>query len=449
MDVFKAFYPTCHDFMDLDKGNHGEYGPDDQSAAVTRAVSVAMSRLAVRLGEDAMRRLAAAFGRAETCALYCGAIAGIRAPYKSADAISRNGNYYLFSVFMDVFYQRLPEKFDAPLARPETDGLPLGAISPATRGLLRQINAAQTAALDTVPVDPDMAVRGVRRLARMAPPANPAEMPQDRDARKHFLLRMLPIYHQHEKTFDKGNNWHGRTHATRSFVFSVAMANILREKGVDVDMNAVALGTAGHDTGRENNGRDTKDSEARSADIVNATVDQLYPGAAGEAWKGQVKASIRAKAANQTTLEGYLFKSADSLDYSRISDLEPKRFPFLREPIVTRDGLVVAADDSLRRQLMKEARLLAERTDPGAARSGEIKQFQTQLAKLSARRAPQNEMKVVQELQKVVEDEIHAKETEQTETLSDAQIVDLVENAIRDNPQDFPLLAKYYLNADA
>ncbi len=58
-------------------------------------------------------------------------------------------------------------------------------------------------------------------------------------------------------------------------------------------------------------------------------------------------------------------------------------------------------------------------------------------------------MKVVQDLQKVVEDEIRAKETEQTETLSDAQVIDLVENAIRDNPQDFPLLAKYYLNADA
>lgn len=35
----------------------------------------------------------------------------------------------------------------------------------------------------------------------------------------------------------------------------------------------------------------------------------------------------------------------------------------------------------------------------------------------------------------------------QAETLSDRQIVGLVENAIRSNPQDFPLLAKYYLDA--
>ena len=38
-------------------------------------------------------------------------------------------------------------------------------------------------------------------------------------------------------------------------------------------------------------------------------------------------------------------------------------------------------------------------------------------------------------------------ETAQTETLSDQQIVELVEMSIRDNPLDFPLLTKYYLNA--
>ena len=335
VDVFKEFYPTCHDFMVLDKHNHGEYGPDDQSAAVNRAVSVAMSRLAVRLGGDAMKRLAAAFGSAETCALYCGAAAGTNAPFQPEDAASRTGNFYFFTVFMDVFYQRLPEKFDAPLAKPEIrGGLPLAAVSTDTRNLMRQINEAQTAAVDTVPFDPNAAVRGVRRLERMASPANPDAMPQD-------------------------------------------------------------------------------------------------------------------KAVNQTTLEGYLFKSADSLDYSRIADLDPKRFPFLRESIVTRDGLVVAADESLRRQLMKEALLLSKRTGYGTARGNEVKQFQIQLAQLSASRAPENEMQAVQDLQKEITDDIHAKEIEQTNTLSDAQIIDLVENTIRDNPDDFPLLSKYYLNADA
>ncbi len=40
------------------------------------------------------------------------------------------------------------------------------------------------------------------------------------------------------------------------------------------------------------------------------------------------------------------------------------------------------------------------------------------------------------------------REIEQTETLTDRQVVELVENAIRTRPQDFPLLTKYYLNAE-
>ena len=39
-------------------------------------------------------------------------------------------------------------------------------------------------------------------------------------------------------------------------------------------------------------------------------------------------------------------------------------------------------------------------------------------------------------------------EIDQTESKTDAQIVELAENAIRDNPQDFPLLTKFYLEAE-
>ena len=48
---------------------------------------------------------------------------------------------------------------------------------------------------------------------------------------------------------------------------------------------------------------------------------------------------------------------------------------------------------------------------------------------------------------KELERQSNEAETRQTEILTDQQIVDLVENAIRSNPQDFPLLTKYYLNA--
>ena len=39
-------------------------------------------------------------------------------------------------------------------------------------------------------------------------------------------------------------------------------------------------------------------------------------------------------------------------------------------------------------------------------------------------------------------------EIRQTQEVSDEAIVEMVENAIRSNPNDFPLLTKYYLNAE-
>ena len=257
-----------------------------------------------------------------------------------------------------------------------------------------------------------------------------------------------PTYHNHEKTFDYGTNWHGRTHATRAFVFSVTMGNILKEKGLKVDMNAVALATAGHDTGRRRNGRETADSEKRSAANTIAAVNEAYPGAAGPLWSAQLESNITSKAADQETIEGYLFKSADSLDYTRIDELDGNHFPFLKEPIATADGFVLPTDPGIRRQLMKEAKLLTELTDPGAELNKTIKQFQRQLGELDASNAPQNEVIAVQNMQTKAEDEMRRLEKAQTDNLTDAQIVDLVENAIRSRPQDFPLLTKYYLNAE-
>ena len=266
---------------------------------------------------------------------------------------------------------------------------------------------------------------------------------QFKAARKAFLLEMLPLYHGHEKTFDKGTNWHGRTHATRSFVLSIAMANILRERGVALDINSVALVTAGHDTGRMGNGADQKAWEEQSAGNVNAAVDRLYPGAAGDAWKAQVKTNVTSVGRDQTTLEGHVFKCADSLDFFRVGTLDMNRFLFLRDDLVTEDGVVVAADPAVREQLAKEAERLTMLTSP----SYRLRErwVNVNMEMLNAATAGEAELKR-QELNRI-NDEMERLETAQTETLSDQQIVELVENSIRDNPQDFPLLAKYYLNA--
>ena len=141
-------------------------------------------------------------------------------------------------------------------------------------------------------------------------------------------------------------------------------------------------------------------------------------------------------------------KESDSLDYSRISELDPQYFPFLKTPITTDDGFVVNADESLRTRLMREAKLLSERTDPGTVHVADTKRFLQQMVELDVRGAPPNEKLAVQDLHAQIMDGVKERQIEQTETMTNAQIVEMVENVIRDNPQDFPLLTKYYLNAE-
>ena len=222
------------------------------------------------------------------------------------------------------------------------------------------------------------------------------------------------------------------------------MGNILKEKGVKVDMNAVALATAGHDTGRRRNGAEQAGSEARSADIVNAGVENRYPGAAGDVWKEQAKENITTPSAGQTTVEGYLFKCADSLDYWRVDDLDENRFPFLKTPIITADGIVVDKNRTLRRQLMEEAKRLTMLTQPRYQYKEEHNQLSLELSDLPD--GPEFNAKNARHQQLI--NLMQEGEIRQSETKSDEQIVELVENAIRDNPNDFPLLTKYYLNAE-
>ena len=165
--------------------------------------------------------------------------------------------------------------------------------------------------------------------------------------------------------------------------------------------------------------------------------------AAGDLWKEQVKANITDSADGQTTVEGYLLKSADSLDYWRIGDLDEKKFPFLQKSILTDDGILVVRDGATRRQLMEEAKLLTELTSPRVRLDAERKRLTIELMNLP--NGPEFNAKNAR-LQEL-EQQMHQAEIDQTENLSDEQIVELVENAIRSRPQDFPLLTKYYLNA--
>ncbi len=62
--------------------------------------------------------------------------------------------------------------------------------------------------------------------------------------------------------------------------------------------------------------------------------------------------------------------------------------------------------------------------------------------------ATNNAIQAMQDIRDQVVNDVRQQEIQQTETMTDEQIVEMVENAIRSRPQDFPLLTKFYLNAE-
>lgn len=75
--------------------------------------------------------------------------------------------------------------------------------------------------------------------------------------------RILPVYLQHERDFDP---WgvHGRIHICRSVIFSEYMARFYREAlSAEVDLYAVRVATALHDSGRRANGPDRWEKESQ------------------------------------------------------------------------------------------------------------------------------------------------------------------------------------------
>ena len=259
---------------------------------------------------------------------------------------------------------------------------------------------------------------------------------------------MLPIYHKNELPggFDYAHNTHGRAHATRAFIFSVAMGNILKEKGVAIDDNAGCLAAAGHDSGRFQKGKDTKEQETASAANTEQFLRAQFHDAPGEEWIDATKKNIAAPDGDNTqrTIEGYVFKSADSIEIARNGEVDMKQFPFLREPLLTEDGLLILPDEELRKALVKEAEELSRMTSPNTRKVQESIKLTMQFAQMP--RGPARDALMAQSEQ--VKKEGLELEKRQAETMSDDELVEMIEKTIRDNPATFPLLNKYYINAD-
>ena len=437
VDAFNAVKDLCKGYIAQDQADHkarnAEFGPDDKNTWITRAASVALSRLAARIGLENAKKLAESLNSPAVRYL---ALA-------TRTAVKRVDLGYL-SVFLDTFYQRAPETLGVKIPYfflPR--GMTYSSVAPGTRDLLATVNAPEAQSLATeFPYKPGEG--GVSSFRKIAAPANPAGMPQTLQERKKFLRSMLPIYHKNELPggFDYAHNTHGRAHATRAFIFSVVMGNILKEKGVAIDDNAGCLAAAGHDSGRFQKGKDTEEQETASAANTEHFLRAQFHDAPGEEWIDATKKNICAPDDDNTqrTIEGYIFKSADSIEISRLGDVDMKKFPFLREPLLTEDGLVILPDEELRKALVKEAEALARMTSPNTRKVQESIELTFRFAQM--RPGPERDA-LNAESEKAKKDG-RILEAQQAETMSDDELVAMIEKTIRDNPATFPLLNKYY-----
>ena len=395
---------------------------DDRNGYISRTVSVAFAAIEAKMGRKALEKLARILASPEVRGLYNAMNAAIEEEYRAA----------IDSQYTIVFalHERLTRKYGIAAPPANADPLDYSQVPPKVRGMLSAIDQEGVAALDArVPYAP-------QTTHLMPPPANPDAAPRTLAARKRALMGALPAYGSHEKTFDDGRNTHGRGHATRVFIFANALGNIMRERGVPVDMGTLATTAAGHDMGRQGSGDDhwEKDSGA----LVEQLAENTYPGAYGDEWKAQANLNVSAghgpAADAQRSVEGLIMKAADSLDYTRVAPLDPKRFHFLEKTLVV-GGVHVMQDEGLRRALLHEAELLAKATSPLAARREEIIRL----------KASDNEAERAQG--QALDDEVANAERELAK-LTDEQVVERIEAEIRDNPAKYPLLTKYYLDAE-
>ena len=263
-------------------------------------------------------------------------------------------------------------------------------------------------------------------------PIHPERMPQDQTARRQFLIDTLPAYAAHEQSFDKDAAVHGRNHVVRSFIYATAMSNLLQEKGIAVDMNAVLCGIAGHDQGRQANGPDRWE-----ADSARMTVEKMQSSygadTLGIAYEEEFKKQIDGHSGK--TVEAMLLQSADSLDIGRTQEFNLDKFGFLKETFKVGDRYF-APDAQVRTELAKEARLLQILTSPAAARRDEMNQL---LASSISSSDPEAVMAKVERIKQEI-----AQDTQAQFAVGDAALVSYIEGVVRNNPQMFPLLNKYY-----
>ena len=333
----------------------------------------------------------------------------------------------------------LAASINVPWDAPRECLAPLTAVQANVRAAVRQVSPAFADALDAAhPAHPPFPA-----------PANADALPSNKDGRKQFLMGLMETYRDKELNSERGRSVHGRGHIIRAYFYATAFCNILAEQGIKVDRNAVILGIAGHDLGRKGLGSDRWENV--SGNMTGEAIRQRYgDGAAGEAYEKEIADSIlgveihpegqrRRTVPVSPTLEAQLLQSADSLDIGRTGDFDQYYFDFLRD----KNGNVHPDAQKIRDQLAKEANLLQRLTNPLCANYHTLMKLVDDSTKVTGPLATELEKQ-----RDALDEQITKEMIAQANNADNEAFFDDFEDVIRQHPQMFPLLTKYYLDAE-
>jgi hypothetical protein len=458
-EVMRALASVIHkntlplaDFFEAQRQSGIETGTEDQYAELSRIASLGVSLL--RHGPDGARAIASLSGlmdRPEQLLMFRRLIA-LDDPSRTRTPLEFARPINALRVFVDSMLRAGGRGGPLPPFIGE-----LAAIPAPTRETLRELAPGFVEALDRAhPCYPAFPAPAMGNL-----------LPQSDARRRAFLtgFMLAPAtdpndpasagpYVRHEMTFDSLAT-HGRGHVARAYVLASAFCNILREQGVNVDRNAVLLGIAGHDMGRENGGADYW--EAQSAErLIAAMRNSFGADAAGESYE-QALTDCIVHGENQggisqprgRTLEALLVNAADSLEIVRVRDIDDFRmehFRFLRDGPGASENILPQAAQRMRAGLLREAEMLQRLTDPSCMYRPLRNRLNLGIAEaMNAGR--EAEAAYLRAQQNALIDGIEAFHRERR-AQSGEDFMNELESAIRLNPDRFPLLTAYYINID-
>ncbi len=271
--------------------------------------------------------------------------------------------------------------------------------------------------------------------------------------RETELPTLLDKYKEHEQTFDP-TGIHGRRHISRALIYSNVLANIVREKGGEVDSNALYTATALHDAGRQGNGTDMweKDSAKVASDRLRER------GLDNEDYLGLVEATIDSQSdPSMKSLEGGILKSADSLDIIRVYGKEGYRDDLLwfqHHDMRIGEEAYMDRDDALRAKLVDEVAAFIEATEPKTESEVALDTARKRMAELGvemlkpmsaeARNDLEREHGQLTDRIEKLTDQVEIEHREMNAGLTSADLFAGIERELLNNPEKYPTLAQYY-----